>query len=64
MCMISRVAAVALERTKGWETELSDDFVVMSLYVVIPISMQVLNAFQTQYPNVVVRYVVSDLICR
>ncbi|MEL6231979.1 MAG: LysR family transcriptional regulator [Cyanobacteria bacterium J06627_3] len=51
-------------RIKGRATELSGEFVVTSLYVVTPMLMPVLNAFQTQYPNIVVRYMVSDRIFR
>ena len=51
-------------RTKGRTTELSGEFVVTSLYVVTPMLMPVLNAFQTQHPNIVVRYMVSDRIFR
>ena len=51
-------------RIKGQATELSGEFVVTSLYVVTPMLMPVLNAFQTQHPNIVVRYMVSDRIFR
>ncbi|MEM9907455.1 MAG: LysR family transcriptional regulator [Cyanobacteria bacterium P01_D01_bin.44] len=51
-------------RTKGRATELSGEFVVTSLYVVTPMLMPVLNAFQTQHPNIIVRYMVSDRIFR
>ncbi|MEO0539165.1 MAG: LysR family transcriptional regulator [Cyanobacteria bacterium P01_A01_bin.123] len=51
-------------RTKGRTTELLGEFVVTSLYVVTPMLMPVLNAFQTQHPNIVVRYMVSDRIFR
>ena len=51
-------------RTKGRATELSGEFVVTSLYVVAPMLMPVLNAFQAQHPNIVVRYMASDRIFR
>ena len=51
-------------RIKGRATELSGEFVVTSLYVVTPILMPVLNTFQTQHPNIVVRYMASDRIFR
>lgn len=51
-------------RTKGRATELTGEFVVTSLYVVTPMLMPVLNAFQAQHPNIVVRYMVSDRIFR
>ncbi|MEL7510425.1 MAG: LysR family transcriptional regulator [Cyanobacteria bacterium J06554_1] len=51
-------------RTKGRATKLSGDFVVTSLHVVAPMLMPVLNAFQSEHPDIVVRYVVSDRIFR
>ncbi|MEM6254230.1 MAG: LysR family transcriptional regulator [Cyanobacteria bacterium P01_D01_bin.156] len=49
-------------RTKGRTRELSGEFVVTSLYVVAPMLMPILKAFQAQHPNIVVRYMVSDRI--
>jgi DNA-binding transcriptional LysR family regulator len=43
---------------------LSGEFIVTSLYVVTPMLMPVLNAFQAQHPNIVVRYVASDRLFR
>ena len=53
-----------LGRTKGRIVELSGEFVVTSLYVVTPMLIPVLNAFQTQHPSIVVRYMVSDRLFR
>ena len=53
-----------LGRIKGQATELSGEFVVTSLYVVTPMLIPVLNAFQAQYPYIVVRYMASDRIFR
>ena len=51
-------------RTKGRKIELSGEFVVTSLYVVAPMLIPVINAFQNQHPNIVVRYMASDRIFR
>ncbi|MEM9448835.1 MAG: LysR family transcriptional regulator [Cyanobacteria bacterium P01_E01_bin.6] len=51
-------------RTKGRVTELSGDFIVTSLYVVAPMLISVLNAFQAEHPSIVVRYMASDRLFR
>ena len=51
-------------RTKGGETELLGEFVVTSLHVVAPMLMPILKNFQSQHPNIVVRYIVSDQLFR
>jgi DNA-binding transcriptional LysR family regulator len=51
-------------RTRGRATELSGEFIVTSLHVVASMLMPVLNAFQAQHPNIVVRYVASDRLFR
>ena len=51
-------------RIKGQATELSGEFVVTSLYVVTPMLIPILNAFQAQHPSIVVRYMASDRIFR
>jgi len=53
-----------LSRVKGQTAELSGEFVVTSLFVIAPILMPVLNAFQAQHPNIIVRYVSSDQVLR
>ncbi|EKU99117.1 transcriptional regulator [Leptolyngbya sp. PCC 7375] len=49
-------------RTKGRATKLSGEFVVTSSYVVSPMFIPVLNAFQAQHPDIVVRDYVLDKI--
>ncbi len=49
-------------RTKGRATELSGELVVTSLEFFAQELLPTLNAFQTQYPNVVIRYITSDRV--
>ncbi|MEL6927863.1 MAG: LysR family transcriptional regulator [Cyanobacteria bacterium J06600_6] len=53
-----------LGRTKGSTVELSGEFTVTSLYIFAPMLIPVLNAFQAEHPNIVVRYMVSDRLFR
>ncbi|MEO1671122.1 MAG: LysR family transcriptional regulator [Cyanobacteria bacterium J06631_2] len=53
-----------LGRTKGRGVELSGEFTVTSLYIFAPMLIPVLNAFQAQHPNIVVRYMDSDRLFR
>lgn len=51
-------------RTKGKTTELSGEFIVTSLYVVAPMLIPILNAFQAHHPNIVVKYIANDRLLR
>lgn len=49
-------------RTKGRATDLSGELVVTSLEFFAQELLPTLNAFQTQYPNVIIRFITSDRI--
>ena len=51
-------------RTKGNTTALSGEFIVTSMYVIAPMLIPVLNAFQAHHPNVVVKYIANDRLLR
>lgn len=47
-------------RTKGRATELSGELVITSLEVLAQNLLPAINAFQTEFPNVLVRYITSN----
>lgn len=51
-----------VSRTKGRATELSGELVVTSLEFLAPKLLPTLNAFQHEYPKVIIRYITSDRV--
>ena len=49
-------------RTKGRTSELSGELVITSLEGAAPELLPAINAFQQQYPNVIIRYITSDRV--
>ncbi len=51
-------------RTKGSSTELSGELVITSLESMAPVLMPAINAFRTEYPNVIIRYITSGRVIK
>ena len=51
-------------RTKGSATELSGELVITSLESMTPVLMPAIQAFRTEYPNVIIRYITSGRVIK